>query len=81
MHTVGQICQLQISQLQEVVLLFQQAIVGLHIVVNDVQGMQLLQPLRYNSVLVSNIYLTDWLSGMLGESETHNQQEQSCISS
>ena len=42
--------------------MLQQAVVGLDIVVDDVQGMQLLQPLRHNSVLVSNVCLANWLS-------------------
>ena len=57
LNTVG-----QVSQLQKVVLVLQQAVLGLHVVMHDVQGMQLLQPLQHNSVLVSNMYLTNRLS-------------------
>ena len=60
--TVGQVSQLQIRQLQEVVLPFQQAVVGLHIFMHNVQGMQLLQPLQHISLLVSDMYLTNQLS-------------------
>ncbi len=57
LNTVGQVCQLQ-----KVVLVLQEAVVGLHIVMHDVQGMQLLQPLQHMSVLVSNMSLTNRLS-------------------
>jgi len=49
-------------QLQAVVLALQQAVVGLHTVVHNVQGMQLPQGLHHNSVLVSNMCLTNRLS-------------------